>query len=124
MIKGDAETGKKQVGTLTLAERGTTITTEVCSNAAWTSVPPMFIYPRKHTKQELVNGALPNSWAECSDSGWITAEIFLRWFQKLLKFTIASEDNPVMLLLYGHASQTQNLQLIEHGVTIICFHLL
>lgn len=120
-----AATGKKQVGALTSAERGTTITIEVCFNAAGTYVPPMFIYPRKRLKQELLNGAPPNSWAECSDSGWITAEIFLRWFQKFLKFTNASKNNPVMLLLDGHASHTQNLQLIdearEHGVTIICF---
>ncbi|KAH9636734.1 hypothetical protein HF086_007632 [Spodoptera exigua] len=31
----------------------------------------------KRMKPELLNGAPPNSWAECSDSGWITADIFL-----------------------------------------------
>ncbi|XP_022830992.1 uncharacterized protein LOC111359630 [Spodoptera litura] len=120
-----AATGKKQVGALTSAERGTTITIEICFNAAGTYLPPMFIYPRKLMKPELLNGAPPNSWAECSDSGWITADIFLRWFQKFVKLTNASKTNPVMLILDGHASHTQNLQLVdnarEHGVTIICF---
>ncbi|XP_049879436.1 uncharacterized protein LOC126376220 [Pectinophora gossypiella] len=120
-----AATGKKQVGALTSAERGTTITVEICFNAAGTYVPPMFIYPRKRMKPELLNGAPPNSWSECSDSGWMTAEIFLRWFHKFVKFTNASKENPVMLILDGHASHTQSLQLIdkarEHGVTIQCF---
>ncbi|KAJ2950879.1 hypothetical protein O0L34_g5239 [Tuta absoluta] len=120
-----AATGKKQVGALTSAERGTTITVEICFNAAGTYMPPMFIYPRKRMKKELLYGAPPNAWAECSDSGWITTEIFFMWFQKFLKFSNASTDNPVMLLLDGHASHTQNVQLIDearkHGVTIICF---
>ncbi|CAH2085284.1 unnamed protein product [Euphydryas editha] len=120
-----AATGKKQVGALTSAERGTTITIEICFNAAGTYLPPMFIYPRKRMKPELLNGAPSNSWAECSDSGWITTDIFLRWFQKFVKLTNASKVNPVMLILDGHASHTQNLQLIDearkNGVTIICF---
>ncbi|XP_044749782.1 MFS-type transporter clz9-like [Coccinella septempunctata] len=120
-----AATGKKQVGALTSAERGTTITIEICFNATGSYLPPMFIYPRKRMKPELLNGAPPNSWAECSDSGWITAEIFLRWFQKFVILTNASKTNPVMLILDGHATHTQNLQLIDearkYGVTIICF---
>ncbi|XP_044765556.1 MFS-type transporter clz9-like [Coccinella septempunctata] len=120
-----AATGKKQVGALTSAERGTTITIEICFNAAGSYLPPMFIYPRKRMKPELLNGAPPNSWAECSDSGWITAEIFLKCFQKFVILTNASKTNPVMLILDGRATHTQNLQLIDearkYGVPIICF---
>ncbi|KAF2896804.1 hypothetical protein ILUMI_09372 [Ignelater luminosus] len=53
-------------------------------------------------KRELLYGAPPNSW-----------------------FTNASKANPVILLLDGHASHTQSLELIDearnNGVTIICF---
>ena len=38
-----AATGKKQVGALTSAERGTTITIEICFNAAATYLPPVYI---------------------------------------------------------------------------------
>ncbi|XP_044765586.1 jerky protein homolog-like [Coccinella septempunctata] len=110
-----AATGKKQVGALTSAERGTTITIEICFNAAGSYLPPMFIYPRKRMKPELLNGAPPNSWAECSDSGWITAEIFLKCFQKFVILTNASKTNPVMLILDGRATHTQNLQLIDEA---------
>ncbi|KAF2884452.1 hypothetical protein ILUMI_21718 [Ignelater luminosus] len=41
------------------------------------------------------------------------------------KFTNASKTNPIILLLDGHASHTQSLELIDearnNGVTIICF---
>ncbi|KAF2890520.1 hypothetical protein ILUMI_15654 [Ignelater luminosus] len=77
-------TGKKQVGALTSAERGTTITIEICFNAAGSYMPPMFIFPRKRMKRELLYGAPPNSSAECFETGWITAEIFLAWFKKFV----------------------------------------
>ncbi|KAF2884832.1 hypothetical protein ILUMI_21341 [Ignelater luminosus] len=120
-----AATGKKQVGALTSAERGTTITIEICFNAAGSYMPPMFIFPRKRMKRELLYGAPPNSWAECFETGWITAEIFLARFKKFVQFTNVSKANPVILLLDGHASHTQRLELIDearnNGVTIICF---
>lgn len=76
-------------------------------------------------KQELLNGSPPNSCTECPNYKWITAEVFLRWFQKLLKFANASKNNPVLLLLDGYASHKQNLQVIdvarEYEMIISCF---
>lgn len=54
--------------TLTSTERRKTITIEVCFNAGETYVPPILIYSRKRVKQELLNGAPPNSWTEYSHS--------------------------------------------------------
>ncbi|KAF2880249.1 hypothetical protein ILUMI_25927, partial [Ignelater luminosus] len=102
-----AATGKKQLGVLTSAERGTTITIEICFNAAVSYMPPMFIFPRKRMKRELLYGAPPNSSTECFETGWITAEIFLAWFKKFVQFTNASKANPIILLLDGHASHTK-----------------
>ncbi|KAJ8889642.1 hypothetical protein PR048_009142 [Dryococelus australis] len=39
--------GKKQVGALTSAERGTLVTAEVCMSASGMLMPVMFVFPRK-----------------------------------------------------------------------------
>lgn len=39
--------GKRQVGTMTSAEREKIMTTFVCFSAAGNYMPPMFIFPRK-----------------------------------------------------------------------------
>lgn len=40
--------GKRQVGTITSAERGSLVTAILCMSAGGTFVPPMLIYPRKN----------------------------------------------------------------------------
>lgn len=52
-----ALTGKRQVGTLTSAERGKLVTAIVCFSAAGNYMPPMFMFPRKRTRPELLEGA-------------------------------------------------------------------
>ena len=53
--------GKRQVGCLTSAERGTRIMVEVGMNAAGEYVPLLIIFPRMRMKAELINGAPPGS---------------------------------------------------------------
>ncbi|KAF2887993.1 hypothetical protein ILUMI_18180, partial [Ignelater luminosus] len=89
-----ATTREKQVGALTSAERGTTITIEICFNAAGSYMPPVFIFPRKRMKRELLYGAPPNSWAECFE-------------------TDGHASHTQSLELIDEAS--------NNGVTIICF---
>ncbi|KAJ8934494.1 hypothetical protein NQ318_012470 [Aromia moschata] len=120
--------GKKQVGLLTSAKRGQLVKSQLergQQQQQGSYMPPLFIFPRKRFKSELMNNAPRGFWAECHESGWIQKEIFTKWFQKFIVFSRASIDNPVLLLLDGHASHTKNLQLInlarENGVHIISF---
>lgn len=117
--------GKRQVGGLVSAERGTLVTTEICMSAAGNFMPPMFIFPRVRGKPELMDEAPPGSFAEYHPSGWIQKDIFLRWFKKFVEFTNPTKENPVLLLLDGHASHTKNLEVIEyardHHVVLLCF---
>ncbi|XP_059061706.1 tigger transposable element-derived protein 6-like [Achroia grisella] len=83
-----AEKGRKQVGSLSSAERGQTVTVEVCFNAAGTYMPPTLIFPRQRMKQELLDRAPPGTTAECNAKGWITTEIFLSWFQRFTSFLV------------------------------------
>ncbi|XP_072398344.1 uncharacterized protein [Diabrotica undecimpunctata] len=101
--------GKKQVSSLTSAERGKLITAITCMNAAGVFVPPLLIFPRKNMKTELMLRAPTGAVAECHVSGWVQADIFTRWLQHFIKFTKPSAADPVLLVLDGHYSHTRNL---------------
>nr|CAI5829186.1 unnamed protein product [Callosobruchus analis] len=42
----------------------------------------------------------------------MTAELFLGWFKKFIKFSEVTVDRPVLLLLDGHRTHTQNIDVI------------
>ncbi|XP_063232742.1 uncharacterized protein LOC134536762 [Bacillus rossius redtenbacheri] len=119
-----ASKGKKQISNLTSAERGSLITTVTCMNAAGTFVPPLFVFPRKNMKAELMDGAPPGSISACHISGWIQTDIFSKWFDHFVNFTKPTEADPVILILDGHHSHTRNIEVIEkarlNNVAIIC----
>ena len=69
-----AARGKKQVGVLSSAERGQLVTGEICMSASKEHVQPMFIFPRKRMKLELMEKARPGSIAEPHESGWMQSD--------------------------------------------------
>lgn len=117
--------GKRQVGVLTSAERGETVTAEICFSASGAYMAPMLIFPRKRKQQTFEIGLPPGSFVEVSDSGWITTELFMKWFESFIIFSKATKESPVLLLLDGHSTHTKNLDLIlrarENGVILLCF---
>ncbi|XP_041378240.1 uncharacterized protein LOC121390478 [Gigantopelta aegis] len=60
-----AQTGRRQVGSLVSAERGTLVTVEICMSVTGAFIPPMFIFPRVRMKIELMNGSPPGSIYAC-----------------------------------------------------------
>ena len=120
-----ATKGKRQVGVLTSAERGETVTAELCFSAAGAYMPPMLIFPRKRKQKEFEIGLPPGSWAEVHETGWMTSDIFVTWFRKFIEFSNSSKDSPVLLLLDGHVTHTKNLEVIDlarqNGVILLCF---
>ncbi|XP_065174331.1 uncharacterized protein [Atheta coriaria] len=120
-----ATKGQRQVAALTSAERGTTVTVEMCISASGCFMPPMLVFPRKRKQREFEVGLPPGGWAENNESGWMTTEIFMRWFVKFIEFSNAKKDKPVLLLVDGHSSHTKNIQVIdaprENGIIILCF---
>ena len=119
-----ATRGKKQVGSLSSAERGQLVTVEICMNAAGFFVPPLFIFPRKRMKDELMENSPPGSIAVPHESGWMQSHIFVSWFEHFLKHANPSADRPVLLILDGHKTHTNNLPFIELArskfVTVLC----
>ncbi|KAJ8947237.1 hypothetical protein NQ318_012003 [Aromia moschata] len=91
-----ASKGRKQVGAVSSAERGKHVTIVCAMNAIGTFVPPAFIFPRERMKDELMNDAPVGS--VC--------------FAQEKRYTKASKENPVLLLLDGHGSH-KGLQAME-----------
>nr|CAH7724700.1 unnamed protein product [Callosobruchus chinensis] len=117
--------GRRQVGVLTSAERGNTITAEICFSAYGHYLIPLLVYPRKRMNPELLNGAQISIHAECYPTGWMQSDIFFRWFKGFVEQTGATPENPVLLLLDGHFTHTKNLEVInyakDHGVVLLCY---
>ncbi|XP_046684474.1 uncharacterized protein LOC124370228 [Homalodisca vitripennis] len=88
--------GKKQVASLTSGERGALITVVACMSASGSFVPPL------------------DGFRQIS---------FTEWFRHFIKFSNPTKEKPVLLLLDGHFSHTQNIDLIdlakENHVTIL-----
>lgn len=119
-----ARKGKKQIGSLTSAERGSLVTVVTCMSASGIYVPLLLIFPRKNMKNELKDGAPPGTVFETHPSGWIQGDIFTKWFKHFISYVKPSETERVMLILDGHYSHTRNLDLIlaarQSYVTIVC----
>lgn len=116
--------GKKQVGSLTAAERGRLVTIVACMSAGGDFVPPMMIFPRKNWTPRLMKGAPPGAIGKCHPSGWVQSDLFTEWFDHFIKHVKPSAEDPVLLILDGHHSHTRNLDIIlkarEHHITLLC----
>lgn len=78
--------GKHQIGSLTSGERGVNTTCVCCFNAAGMYIPPILIFKRMRFKDELKEGAPPGTEFTCSESGWITSELFVKWRKHFINF--------------------------------------
>lgn len=113
MLQVLSQKGKRQIGCLTSAERGSLITCVISMSAGGSFVPPMIIFPRKRSHPLLMKGAPPGAIHECHPSGWIQTNLFTKWFQHFIQHVKPSEESPVLLILDGHTSHTRNLELID-----------
>lgn len=99
-----AQTGKKQVGALTSAERGIHVTMVCCMSTTGHFIPPALIFPRKRWKQELIDGAPLGTLGLYQENGWMNSELFLRWLQHFKKFANPTISEKVLLIVDGHSS--------------------
>lgn len=108
--------GKKQVGCYTSAERGTTVTAEICFSATGHYIPPLLVIPRVRRNPIYEIGLPAESVVAYHNSGWMQSDIFSDiWFPHFIHHTHPSEDSPVLLILDGHATHVKNIKLIEQA---------
>jgi len=104
----------KSVGQLTTAEKGKTVTVVCAVSVTGVFLPPMFIFPRVRMKPSLLDKAPHGLVGGANKSGWINKELFTSWFEHFLKFIQPQyHPEPVLLLMDGQSSHTQNLEVIE-----------
>ena len=104
------EVGRKNVWSISSAEKGKTHTLLCCVSASGQALPPFMIYPRKRMSEKLQEGCVPGTVFACSGNGWVTQELYLQWF----KFFTANVPpaRPVLLIEDGHASHI-SIEVIE-----------
>ncbi len=117
-----AELGKRNVYSVSSAERGKTHTILSCVSATGFVVPPMMVYPRKTcVPDKLKEGAFPNTVFRSSENGWINKDLFVEWFRFFLKSIPPSR--PILLIQDGHGSHV-SIELIEiareNNVSLLC----
>ena len=83
-------------------------------NAVGHYIPPMFIFPRKRMKPELLEKVPEGSIGGANPTVWINSELFETWFDD---FTTCvqpkSRTRPTLLVLDGQKSRTKSASLID-----------
>lgn len=105
--------GRRNVPSVTSADKGRTHTILACVSASGQVIPPFMIYPRKRpVPEKMREGAYPNTVFHVSDNGWINKELFFLWFKLFCQMIPPSR--PVLLVLDGHGSHI-SIDVIEHA---------
>ena len=94
--------GMKQVNSTTSGDKSQ-ITILACVSAAGQILPPMIIFDRKRLRTEFTHNEINGTLYGLSDKGWIDAELFELWFEKLF-LKHAPLQRPLLLLLDGHSA--------------------
>ena len=114
--------GRRNVYSITSAERGKTHTILACVSAAWNVLPPMMVYPRKKcVPDKFKEGYVPGTLFKTSESRWMNAELYLEWFRFFLQ-----QIPPLRLILLiqdGRGSHV-SIELIElaraNNIHLLC----
>ena len=119
-----AKCGAKQVGRITSGEKGVT-TTAICAvSAGGVYIPPMLIYKRKRMTDVLLKGSSPGTIGGCSENGWVTSELFVKWLKHFVEHAKPSKERSLLLLVDGHSSH-KSLPAIDYArsqnIIMICF---
>ena len=93
-----------------------------CGSAAGHVIPPTIIFDAKKMNYGWTSGELPGTMYGCSNSGWITTDLFESWLtDHFLKHAVGAR--PLLLLLDGHSTHYQpNVvqKVREKGVVMLC----
>ncbi|RZF41939.1 hypothetical protein LSTR_LSTR011388 [Laodelphax striatellus] len=96
--------GTKQVGKMTSAERGPTVTICGTINALGNSIPPYIIYPRVRHQEYMERGSVAGTKIGRSQNGWMTSTNFEEYLDHFIKYSKPTNDNPVLLVFDNHES--------------------
>ena len=111
-----AQKGKKQVGSITSAERGDLVTVVYTICASGNVLPPLFIFPRVNYRDHFIRGSPPGSTGRATRSGWINEEVFVHYLKHIVHHSRCSIENKILLILDNHESHI-SLEAIDFART-------
>jgi hypothetical protein len=76
----------------------------MCTNAAGDVMPPLVIYSAKSINPIWCSGGVPDTIYKCSESGWISEELFSDWFQHCFLERTKDIDRPLLLVMDNHSA--------------------
>lgn len=119
-----AQKGCKQVSQITSAERGTLVTLCCFINASGGTIPPVFIFPRAKVADYMSIDAPSGSLICVHKSGWMTSDNFFKVICHFVKYSHATKEDPVLVLLDNHESHI-SIETIryakDNGVVMLTF---
>ena len=119
-----AKKGVKQIGRISSAERGVSVTMCCCINAIGNALPPVYIFPRVHFKNYMLKDATAGSLGLAYPSWWMTGDLFAETLGHFIKFIKISKSNPGLLLMDNHISHL-SIEAIdmakENGLCLLTF---
>ncbi|XP_063217110.1 uncharacterized protein LOC134527951 [Bacillus rossius redtenbacheri] len=117
-----APKGQKQIGSLTILERGKNITVCMAMSASGSYIPPMFVFPRVRMSPTLKKGGPEGAIYDCSKNGWINEDLFIKWLEHFEAHAKPTKEDPVLLITDNHNShKTLNAFNFcrDHGIVMI-----
>lgn len=105
--------GARSVVQTSNVERGETVTVLACCNASGNFVPPFVVFKGVRMKPEFCDNLPPGSIAAMSESGYINADLFLKW---LKHFNSHRVPGKTVLIVDGHASHVKSLEVLDYAI--------
>ena len=94
------------------AERGATTTVVCAMSTGGSYVLAMILFKRKNMNHRHMKGAPPGFFGTTSDSGWMDAQLFVKYMTHFIAHTMPSENHPLLVVFDGHRSHT-SLEVVE-----------
>ncbi|XP_065668147.1 uncharacterized protein LOC136088370 [Hydra vulgaris] len=102
-----APNSKKQVGSVTSAERGKNVTMIAAINATGNCILPLFVFPRAKFKDYMLNNCSPGSVGAANKSGWSNEVTFVQFLEHFFSNVRSSIKKPVLLIMDNHESHVK-----------------
>lgn len=116
--------GSKKVGQKTSAEKGTKVSLAFGVSVTGQSIPPFYFFLWKNMQKVFMDNAAPGAVGIANESGWMTAQDFVKFMAHIIKHSNALKESPIRLLLDNHTFYL-SLEVIDmainHGIMMVSF---
>ncbi|XP_072384505.1 uncharacterized protein [Diabrotica undecimpunctata] len=115
--------GQHQIGQVTSRERGELVTQVGIISADGKALPPIWVFPRQRFDENRMMKGVPQvALGLVSPSGWMTSDNFLKVLKHVVKNTLCSDTNKILLIMDNHESHlsVEGLDYCkENGITVL-----